>query len=245
MTKLIKLGTTILATFALVACGESGGGQGNEHLEINQAQAEQKMEELAAGDGYYLKFTYSTQSDGEATSSGTMYYGYKGDIFWMGSEDFDIAIKESETKYDYYSKEEGVWKYTSSMTKEQAEQYGLEKTYKQLATSWFFWGNTYDGQLKKGKDVTVAGRKCHTYTYEYSSSADAQVAAILAQQGITSASIKYEIAVDKELGITMKVSVSGGTNESSGSLSYEVTEFKTGSAVEVPDLPAAVLVNND
>ena len=248
MTKLLKLGTTILATFALVACGESGGGQGNEHLEINQEQAQAKMQELAEGDGFYLKFNYSyssTDNEGTDSSNGSMYYGMKGDVFWMGSEDFDIAVKESETKYDYYRKEEGAWKYSSSMTKAQAEEYGLEKSYQQMATSWFYWGNAYDGQLKKGKDTTIAGRKCYTYTFDYNSGADARVAAQLAAQGVGQVSVKYEIAVDKELGITMKVAISGESSEGAGSLSYEVTEFKTGSAVEVPVLPAAQLVNND
>ena len=244
MTKLLKLGTTILATFALVACGEAGGESGNESLEINQAQSQEKMEQLAETDGYYIRFTYSSQSDDEAASSGTMYYGCKGDVFWLGSEDYDVAVKMGETKYDYYSKEEGEWKYSSSLTKAQAEEYGLEKSYAALATSWFYWGNAYDGQLKKGKDVTIAGRKCYTYTFDYNSRTDLQAYAALLG-GDVSVSLKYEIAVDKELGITMKVSVSGESSEGSGSFSYEVVEFKTGSAVEVPVLPAATPANND
>ena len=128
------------------------------------------------------------------------------------------------------------------MSKAQAEEYGLEKGYKTLATSWFYWGNTYDGQLKKGKDTTIAGRKC--YTYDYSANAELQAYAALLG-GDASVSVKYEIAVDKELGITMKVAVSGSSSEGSGSFNYEVTEFKTGNAVEVPNLPAAQPANND
>ena len=246
MTKLLKLGTTILATFALVACGESGGsGQGNESLEINQEQAEAKMEQLAETDGFYLKFQYTSQSDDEAAESHTMYYGYKGNIFWLGDGDsYDVAVKMGDTQYDYYSKEDGAWTYQSSMSKAQAEEYGLEKGYKTLATSWFYWGNTYDGQLKKGKDTTIAGRKCYTYTYDYSANAELQAYAALLG-GDASVSIKYEIAVDKELGITMKVAVSGSSSEGSGSFNYEVIEFKTGNALDVPNLPAAQPANND
>lgn len=245
MTKLLKLGTVLLATFALVACGESGGNEGgesgNESLPINQEQAEQKVEELSV-EGFYIKFSYETQSDGSEASSGTMYYGYKGDTYWLGSGDFEIACHMGETKYDYYRKEEGAWKYSSSSDKAQAEQYGLDKAYLTMVTNWFYWGNTYDGQLTKGKDQTVAGRSCYTYTYDFNSELDAATIAAAAAQGVdlTQYSLKYEIAIDKQIGITMKVSVSGSSTEGSGSLHYEVIEFKTGSQVTVPTLPAAV-----
>lgn len=233
MNKLVKLSTTFLAMFALVGCGGNSGGNssGDESLPYTAEESQAKLNQLGQGDGYFVKFKYSSESNGEKEEDSHFYYGEKGSVCWMGGEDDEgIAVKQEGTSYHFYDLENGAYVYQHTVTE---EEYGNETlVYGMIYTSWLFYGNAYDGQLSKGADTKVAGRNCYTYTFSYSNLGNLSMFS-----GV--ASVKYEIAVDKELGITMKLNISGQANEESGAFSYEVTEFKTGSAVNVPTLPAA------
>ena len=235
MNKLVKLSTTVLAMFVLVGCGGASGGNSNgeESLPISEEQSQQKMQQLAQSDGYYLEFKYSSSSDGEASEEDHFYYGVKGDVVWMGQDEDGLALKKEGNQYHYYSLEDGNYSFVYSVTNEQAE--GLDSAYMSIYTMWLYYGNAFDGQLTKGADTKVAGRSCNTYTFSYSNLGN-----LSSVMGAGVASLKYEIAVDKELGITMKLSVAGKSSEGSGTFSYEVTKFVTGSSVTVPTLPAAV-----
>ena len=240
--KLLKLGTTILATLALVACGGSSGGEaGKESLPINKEQSEEKVQQLADGDGYFVKFKYSSSDNGEQGEENVMSYGIKGDVFWVIMDDGGMAIKQDETNYYYYSMSDGEFEYESSLSKEQADQMGV--SYQAIYSNWLYFGNTYDGQLTKGKDTTVAGRSCYTYTFNYSSIDLGAYASMV--EGLADLKVEYMIAVDKELGLTMKLEIAGQADGESGSFSFEVLEFKTGSAIQVPNLPAPVQQNAD
>lgn len=237
MTKLLKIATTILATFALVACGESEGGSGKDSLPISREQSEQKMEQLAETDGYYVKFKYSSSSNGEQEDYQHLYFGYKGGVVWAGDDEGGMALKEDEANVHYYSYSEGAYEYVASISKSEME--GYEASYKLVYSTWLYWGNTYDGQLKKGKDDTVAGRSCYTYTFNYS--AVSELGAYAALLGNASdAKVTYKIWVEKEYGVTMKIHLEGESDGESGTFDFEVTEFKTGSQVTVPTLPPAV-----
>ena len=233
MNKFVKLSTTVLAMFALVGCGGASGGNSNgeESLPISEEQSQQKMQQLAQSDGYYLEFKYSSSSDGEAAEEDHFYYGVKGDVVWMGQDEDGLALKKDGNQYHYYSFEDGTYSYVHSVTNEQAE--GLDAAYMNIYTMWLYYGNAFDGQLTKGADTKVAGRSCNTYTFSYSNLGN-----LSSMMGAGVASLKYEIAVDKELGITMKVEMEASAEGETAQFSYEVIEFKTGSAVEVPSLPA-------
>lgn len=232
MNKLVKLGTTLLATLLLVGCNASGNESGNESLPINQEESAKKMENLAASDGYYLRFKYSSEENGVKEDDNFFYYGEKGNTLWCGTtEDEGIAVVKEENSYHAYSLEEGAYVFEQTYTEEEIGDF--EFVYAFVYTSWLYYGNAYDGSLKKGNDTKVAGRDCYTYTF--SMSEFGSVSAF-----IKGASLKYEIAVDKELGITMKLSLTGKADGESGSFNYEVLEFVTGSKVTVPTLPAPV-----
>ena len=240
--KLVRLGTTILALFALVACGE-GGGNGNESLPINQEESQQKMQQLATSDGYYVKFQYSGSSNGEQEETEQMFYGVKGDTLWAGDgEGNGMALKKDGNNYHYYRIEEGQYVFEGTATQSEADAYELG--YQSIYNSWLYYGNAYDGQLKKGADTTVAGRKCYTYTFNFSSARDLGAYTALLE-GVANVKVEYKIAVDKELGITMKLEIAGQADNESGTFSFEVLEFKTGSQVQVPTLPAPVQQNAD
>ena len=232
MNKLVKLSTTVLAMFALVGCGGASGGSSNgkESLPISQEESSQKMETLAASEGYYIRFKYSSEENGVKEDDSFFYYGEKGNTLWCGTDDDDgIAVVKEENSYHAYSLEDGAYVFEYTYTEEQIGDF--EFAYAFVYSSWLYYGNAYDGSLTKGADTKVAGRDCYTYTF--SMSEFGSVASF-----IKGASLKYEIAVDKELGITMKLSLTGKADGESGSFSYEVLEFKTGSSVTVPTLPA-------
>ena len=241
MTKLLKIGTAILATFALVACGESEGGAGDESLPITREQSEQKMEQLAETSGYYVKFKYASSSNGESEVYEHLYYGYKDGVVWAGDDESGMAIKEDESSLHYYTYHDGAYEFSASISKSEME--GYEQSYKLVYSTWLYWGNQYDGQLKKGKDEKVAGKSCYTYTYDFSAlSAYGAYAAALGNAA--DAKVTYKIWIEKEYGITMKVHVEGEADGESGSFDFEVEEFKTGSQVTVPTLPAPVPVED-
>lgn len=233
--KLVKLGTAFLAIFTLVACGESGG-QGNESLPINQEESREKIQELAQSDGYYVKFQYSSSDNGEEEAPEKMYYGVKDGVVWAGDDEGNgAAIKKDGNQYHCYNMEEGDYVFSATVTSEQADTY--DASYQYLYDYWLYFGNAYDGQLTKGKDTTVAGRSCYTYTFNFSSMRDLGAYTTLLE-GIADVKVEYKIAVDKELGITMKLDLVGEADGDKGSFNFEVLEFKTGSEVQVPSLPA-------
>ena len=167
MNKLVRLSTTILAMFALVGCGGASGGNSNgeESLPISEEQSQQKMEQLAQSDGYYLEFKYSTTENGESDEEGHFFYGVKGDVVWMGEDENGLALKKDGNQYHYYSLEDGNYSYVYSVTNDQAE--GLETAYMSIYTMWLYYGNAFDGQLTKGADTKVAGRSCYTISFAF------------------------------------------------------------------------------
>lgn len=234
--KIVKLGTAFLALFALVACGGSGSEEGKDSLPINREQSEEKVQQLAEGDGYYVKFQYSSSDNGEEEEPEKMYYGVKDGVVWAGDDEGSgAAIKKDGNQYHYYYLEEGAYVYGSTVSGEQADSY--EASYQAIYSNWLYFGNAYDGQLKKGADTTVAGRSCYTYTFNFSSARDLGAYTSLLS-GVADVKVEYKIAVDKELGLTMKLELTGEADGDKGSFNFEVLEFKTGSQVQVPTLPA-------
>ena len=253
MKKLFGLMAGLLAVCALAGCGEEkepegeSGSETNETLPVDKAESKEKMDQLAT-EGFYFAFSYQITSEGEEPESGSMHYGAKGDTFWVGYEDQAVAVVKGEAKYDYFSKQEGEWKYRASMTPEQAEQTTtIDQTYTAVLEGYIYSANAYDGMLKKGADTTIAGRSCYTYTYDLNSDLDAATIAAAAAEGIdlSQYSMKYEIAVEKQYGITMKLAVSGSSSEGSGGMTFEVSTFVTGNDVNayMPQLPPAVPAN--
>ena len=230
----------LFSLFALVLVGcdpisnvvNGGDDEANDSVEITQEESQAKLEKMEE-DGYLLTFHYSDDEE----DSGTFTIGAKGNVVWIITEEDGVALVEDSEKVHYYSytKDEG-YKFEATVTKDQ--EGSLVNSYKLAYTGWLYWANSYNGSLKKGADAKVAGRSCYTYDLDL-----AGIGGIIGTlAGVTS--LKYKVYVDKELGLTLKVEFAATADGESSSFSYEVTEFKTGSAVSVPTLPEPTSDNN-
>ena len=237
MKKILSFLLVSLFALVLVGCDpisnvvNGGDDEANDSLEITQEESQAKLEKME-DDGYLLTFHYSDDEE----DSGTFTIGAKGNVVWIITEEDGVALVEDSEKVHYYSytKDEG-YKFEATVTKDQ--EGSLVNSYKLVYTGWLYWANSYNGSLKKGADAKVAGRSC--YTYDLDLGGLGGIIGSLA--GVTS--LKYKVYVDKELGITLKVEFAATADGESSSFSYEVTEFKTGSAVSVPTLPEPVSAN--
>ena len=250
----MKVSLTLLAMFSLVACGGAGGEEaGKESLPISKEQSQEKVQELANTDGFYLEFTFSSGGSDSEETSGSFSYGKSGDVLWMRNQEGQgFALKKAETlfhAYEYNLGDEETpagWEYLYSVSDE--EKAGtFTQAFEMTYNTWLYYGNAYDGYLTKGSDTTVAGRSCYTYSFDMNSLTQQEGISGIASQyldKLKGVEVRYEIAVDKELGITMKLSVSGSAEGESGYASFEVTKFVTGSSVEVPDLPEPTNIND-
>ncbi|MBO4623667.1 MAG: hypothetical protein J5691_07310 [Bacilli bacterium] len=237
MKKILSFLLLCLFALALVGCDSinnainGGDDEANDSLEMTQEQSQEKLEKMES-DGYLITFHYS-DDEGD---SGTFTIGAKGNVVWMLTDGEGAALLEEEASVHYYSyNNEDGYKYESTVQKEQGESY--ISSYKIASTSWLYWANAYNGQFKKGADAKVAGRNCYTYDLNLGLGGAIGKLAGLSDFG-------YKVYVDKETGITMKVEFKATVDGESSSFNYEVTEFKTGSAVVAPTLPEPTSDNN-
>lgn len=230
----------LILSFAFVACdrvadkilGDDITG-GEEYLDIDKDESVTKMNDLAQTKGYQIAYNFTENGE-----SGNFEIGYKGDSTWMiSNNDYTsgIAIKMADDNtYYYYDYEDGKFVYDGTYT---GSDYGSNFRYLQSSyIYWLYYGNSFDGMLSKGADTTIAGRSCYTYKYNPGLNG-------LAGKIIGGYSMEYKIAVDKELGITMKVEIDVESGGESASMSFVVTSFKTGDAVVVPELKTPVAYN--
>ena len=227
--KLAKIFLPIMATVLLADCnmnvptedegdGDSGSG---DHLDYTKAEAENKLYELGKTSGYEIELEV-TDSDGEVD---TYKFGQKGEILWGFDTDEDgvsgSAIKKDEKYYFFYDYEsdDNKFVYSTGYPISMSEDYIA--SFSMGWSMWLYYGNSITSDMKKGADTTVAGRSCYTYSYSYS---------------YLTVSAKYSVAIDKELGITLKFDLEGRSETESGSAHFVAKSFKTGNQVSAPVL---------
>ena len=231
--KKLLLVTVIFAMVASVlslgACGLFGGG---DSIEISKSESLRKMEELGKTEGYEIDLSFR---DSEGTS-GNFTVGCKDDSVWgYNNEGEGFALKHSERIFLAYTYENGSFSFDSSITEAEVENY--KQKYTSIYEIWLYYGNEFNGLLKKGANAAVAGRNCYTYTFKMG---DLGVIGNLVGKYISDVDFEYRICVDIELGITMKLEIAAQAEGESNSISCEITAFRTGSAVNVPLLPDLV-----
>ncbi|MBP5307897.1 MAG: hypothetical protein J6Z34_02055 [Clostridia bacterium] len=228
---IIFLITAIAASLvSLAACKNPITGEGGtDSLEISMAESKQKMEELGREEGYEVTLVYGTEegTDGEFT------FGCKGDVVWAYVGEDGYAVKKEGDNVYTYSTQDGVFQFEAQVSEEEAQNYS--SVYMNIYNEWLYYGNGFDGMLKKGSDANVAGRPCHTYTFKMG---DLGVINNFIGQYVSGVNLEYRINVDVEYGITMKLNVLAEAEGESNSVNFEVTSFKTGNAVTVPTLPS-------
>ena len=232
---------SLLLTGSLVACGGPGGGGGDASsggnnqsggngdnsisLPNTAEEAQNKLLQLAKSQGFEITFLSNGEEDGTNNGPESMTLGYKSDVLWVVEE---AAYKKVDSKIELYDYNTNSKSYEFQAEMSESEQFSLEQTLKQV-TAAFYIGyeialnpqNTL-GYISSEKSVTFNGRAAKEYTYSY--------------RGLEGAA-DLKLVFDNETGITLKVE--GSASSSDGSFStgtYEVTSFKTGSAVTVPTL---------
>jgi hypothetical protein len=232
MKKLLAL-LPLIGAFALTGCGDNGddGGDGDanegEHLPYNKQQVEDNVATLSA-EGYEIKYV-ATDSESEKYEAT---YGLKDNYFWYESGDNNFFIYANGSKCQQYEFDEveNKWKKDGELF-DIGEGVDLSKTYKEAYSAVFYQANYYDSVagFKKVKELTFAGRSATEYKFH---------------QGVAGiAEVNIDLIIDNTTGMTLYWDGSGRdyTNGESGSASYEVTSFKVGIQVVIPDHEAVSL----
>lgn len=246
---------TILASLLLLlsGCGIINGikdiANGNDmiSLPISQYEGEENLKKLGDDKGYEIVFSYKSRSekyetDDEGkvisndpvidTDEGTITIGRKDNIYWMYDnlgEGFAFFIGDEYV--NYYTYTDGKYEFVST---EEAENTALYKESEaiDLADGYLFYGNSLDGMLKAEGETTILGRKCDTYTIAK------MINTVLKFAGdADDAEYECSLAVDREIGLTMKLVFKIKTPGEKNDVECEITKFDIGAAVVTPTLP--------
>lgn len=176
-----------------------------------------KLLELGETEGFEIAF--SMTADGE---SGFATVGFKNDTIWriIDGEQSEAYVKTEDGGTHVYSVEEGAFVYTGTYD---AETIPFQEMAESVVAIFYSWTTMSLEIASVTHHQTYLGRDCDYY-----------VADLSAPGG----SLEFELYVDTETGITMKVAATAASSEGSSSLDFEVLSFRTGDQVTVPDLPA-------
>lgn len=226
MKKILAL-LPVITAFALTGCGdnEKESGEKGTNLPMSQEQAKAKVKELGETEGIELTFKY-TSSDSESNEQTVATIGNKNGYYWayVGEDSKTMWKIDEENVYVYsYSSETTKFSLVYTYPKATLEENGYMTAYSfDVYAPFIYMGNMYDGYegYHKVKDLTYVGRSATQYDLKESN-------------GL--AYVTATVIIDKATGITLYWGVAGADIQgNSGSASYQVTSFKTGSEVSVP-----------
>ncbi len=232
---ILAIALVLVLSMLLTGCGLAHIGDkiegGDDSLPIGMEESQRKVSDLGTRTGYQITFSFD---DGE-DSSGTYTVGKKGDKIWCLEEDeygfSGYGMVKDGTQYHYYNVEEDG-EFTYSATIQDSDSYYGSYAFEASTYYWMYYGHSFDGSLTKLGSTTVAGRAATEYEFNMG----AMLGFIGSLSGLKD--FKYKVAVDNELGITLKLEAEIKTTEEKESMSYTVTSFKTGNNVTVPNFPA-------
>lgn len=192
---------------------------GKPVIETSKDDAASKLAKLGETEGYEITMEATDTSGNESK----LVSACKDNIQWIFTDDSSgyafVAGSDTMTIYEYNGEE---WTMSMNMPSDSAQS--LVDIYSTTVNMYLFYANSYDTGLEKDGTGSIAGRDCIKYKYTAGS------------YGTDVALVAY---VDKELGITLKWGYDVKVDDESGSLRMEVTSFKTGKDVKIPDLPDA------
>lgn len=221
-------------------------------LPISQTEGERNLRKLGDNQGYEIIFNYKTYTEsfetndnGEVTSTeptiskeeGQITVGRKDNVYWMtNNEGEGFAILIGEDYVNYYTYEDGAFVYVSTEDTEDAAEYN-EHDIINDATDYLFYGNALDGMLKADGKTTILGRECDTYTI-------ASMINVVGKFASDLDDVSYELslAVDHEIGLTMKLVFKIKSPGEKNEVEFEVTKFEIGDTVTTPTLPEPTVV---
>jgi len=217
-------------TCMFTACNSKGG---EESLPYDSDQVQANLLEIAKT-GYEINFEFST-SDGEESASGTYTIGAKDNVVWayatVGEDVGGYAIKTVDDIEIFYNYENSSFEYSGQITEDNTT---YENNFKTDYLEWLLFGQDLSGSLSKADDTQVAGRDCYQYEYKPLDSVGF-VGTLISK--FADVNINYVLAIDKETGMTMKVTANVEAEEDTTAFNYEVKSFKTESQVVIPNLP--------
>ncbi len=225
MKKLGVLFLSLLFSTALVTgctsggdSGDSGGNQGNgDSLPYSLDQVKNKLLTLGQQSGFEITVKAEGSSSDGTAGSGVLTFGLVQDVFWI---DGTGAYKKVDTGVEVYDYQERQYIYQDTTS-----TVSFNDTVSSM-TEAFYYAYEYvknsQVTLTKVSDVTFLNRRA--YQYEAS----------LVVVGAASAS--FTVIIDVETGITLKFAAKAMAGEESGEAAVEVTSFKVGREVTVPEL---------
>lgn len=199
---------------------EGGSGNTSGELPYDKDSAQSKLLELGKKDGYEITLT-TTNADGETNTYVT---GRKGSTIWVitNGKSGNAFVDDGGQSVTVYNYNDGTWSLENTMVGQGLEN--LAAVYTVSVNTYLFIANSYEDSMTRTGTGKVVGRDVIKYTYS---------------AGNFAAAAKFNADVDKALGITLKWKIEVAADGQRAGTEMEVTSFKTGSSVTLPDLPAA------
>ena len=228
--KKLALGITCL-TMAMCLSGcnlidkISGLIEGGEDVPITAQQARSNLLALGEEQGFLLNYTFEDR-DGEDVDTGTVSFGMKGDTVWYLLDGADgVALVKNGNEYTKYEYDANNHFYLEADEAVSQADYDLAFD---TGSEYLFFAQTLNGALKSDGDITVQGRECYKYNFLFSE--------LLRELKVN---MNMTLAVDKQIGITLKVEATGDVEDDSVMLNMEMSSFVVGDAVTLPTLVPA------
>ena len=194
-----------------------GGETGNDELPYSIEEVKNKLLQLGQTQGFEITLKgEATSTQGDA-SSGQVTVGLVRDVFWIKESG---AYKKVDDGVEVYSYEENQYVY-----EETTNLMDFNQTVSTVTVSFYYayeYVKNAQVTLKKVSNITFLNRSA--YQYEAS-----MVAA-----GVAAAS--FTVVIDAATGITLKFAAKAVAGAESGEGYIEVTSFKVGNEVNVPEL---------
>lgn len=232
MKKIIICICTLALLLSLAACGTGektpSENAGNDNTsQTDPSKTDDKSEDSAFDyTGNYIdvhlkgdySITYkmmSSEAGEDDTSYSVKMMRTSEGYYAMLGEDTEMLYIKNGDKYDMYmgDSENGFEPY-AGVTLSEDEVKAQTQAFLGYMSAYSQFGDS----LKNSGNVTIAGRSCIKYSYDYTA---------------LGASAKAEYCIDEETGVCMKYFVEGKSGGESGSYQFECTEFKT-SGVALP-----------
>jgi len=216
---------SVLSIFSLAGCNVTentvnpGDDETGENLPYSSEQAKNRLLELGETSGFEITYQAYNDDDEEIVN---YTFGMKDNIAWQDDGADKEAIKRTDSGLDIFEYDSETQSYVQTYTYSESDAVEVYNSYVTSYTAVFFMANAYDGMegYHKVKDLTFAGRSATEYRYDLT---------------VYAVEVHLTTVIDKEIGITLFWDASGKTYEGeSGSATFKVSSFKTGSQVVAP-----------
>ena len=216
---------SVLSFFSLAGCNVNenvvnpGDDETGENLPYSSEQAKNRLLELGETSGFEITYQAYNDDDEEIVN---YTFGMKDNIVWQDDDADKEAIKRTDGGLDIFEYNSETQSYVQTYTYSESDAVEVYNSYVTSYTEVFFMANAYDGMegYHKVKDLTFAGRRATEYRYDLT---------------VYAGEAHLTTVIDKEIGITLFWDANGKTYDGeSGSSTFKVSSFKTGSQVNVP-----------